>query len=57
MQLDLQLCGSHAKAAGALAKTARDSFLLTDGINAITIMSDTTTLKISFAINPPMKIV
>jgi hypothetical protein len=57
MQLDLQLCGSHAKAAGALAKTARDSFLLADGINAISIISDTTNLKISFAINPPMKIV
>jgi hypothetical protein len=39
-----------------LAKTVRDSFLLTDGINAITITSDTTNLKISFAINPPMKV-
>jgi hypothetical protein len=55
--LDLQLCGSHAKAAGALAKTEKGSFLLADGFNAITIISDKTTLKISFAINPPMKIV
>jgi hypothetical protein len=57
MQLDLQLCGSHVKAAGALAKAARDSLLLADGFNAITIISDRTALKIIFAINPPMKIV
>jgi hypothetical protein len=51
--LDLQLCCSQATAAGALAKTARDSLLLADGINAITIISDTTNLKISFAMKPP----
>jgi hypothetical protein len=56
MQLDLQLCGSQATAA-ALAKTAPDSFLLADETTAIIIISDTTTLKISFVINPPMKIV
>jgi len=57
MQLDLQLCGSQATAAGALAKTAPDSFLLANETTAIIIISDTTTLKISFVINPPMKIV
>jgi hypothetical protein len=43
--LDLQLCGSHAKAAAALAKTARDSFLLAEGINTNTIISNTTNLE------------